>query len=164
MPRHIASRVVSTRRFASTDGVPTKYMRLVSPCQPSLITVTSMLTMSPSFSTLASLGMPWQITLLTEVQIGRREAPVADVGRDRLLHVDDVVVADAVELVGGDAGLHVRRDHVQHLGGQAAGHAHLLDLFGGFDGDGFMGTRMYGSAAQAREGRQAPPTPQGLPR
>ena len=26
-----------------------------------------MLTMSPSFRTLAALGMPWQITLLTEV-------------------------------------------------------------------------------------------------
>ncbi len=64
----MASRVTSTRRLAITEGVPTQYMRLVSPCQPSLITVTSMLTMSPSFSTLASLGMPWQMTLLTEVQ------------------------------------------------------------------------------------------------
>jgi len=43
-------------------------MRLVSPCQPSLITVTSMLTMSPRLSGL-SLGMPWQITWLTEVQM-----------------------------------------------------------------------------------------------
>ena len=68
MPRNIASRVTSTSRLAITDGVPTKYMRLVSPCQPSLMTVTSMLTMSPSFRTLASLGMPWQMTLLTEVQ------------------------------------------------------------------------------------------------
>ena len=43
-------------------------MRLVSPCQPSLITVTSMLTMSPFFSGL-SLGMPWQTWWLIEVQI-----------------------------------------------------------------------------------------------
>ena len=42
-------------------------MRLVSPCQPSLMTVTSMLTMSPFFSGL-SFGMPWQTTWLTEVQ------------------------------------------------------------------------------------------------
>ncbi len=57
----------STRRRAITDGVPTKYMRLVSPCQPSLMTVTSILMMSPSFSTFPSLGIPWQMTLLTEV-------------------------------------------------------------------------------------------------
>src|SRR5690606_25732984 len=61
---------------------------------------------------------------------------VAEVGRGRLLDVDDVVVADAVELVGADAGLHVRRDDLQHLGRQAAGHAHLLDLVGGLEGDG----------------------------
>ncbi len=67
MPFIIASKVVSTSRLASTDGVPTKYMRLVSPCQPSLITVTSRLMMSPSLSTLPSFGMPWQITWLTEV-------------------------------------------------------------------------------------------------
>jgi hypothetical protein len=65
----------------------------------------------------------------------RREAPVADVGGDRLLHVDDVVVADTVQFGGGHARLHVRGDHLQDLGGQAAGHAHLLDVFGGFDGD-----------------------------
>ena len=65
-----------------------------------------------------------------------REALVADVGRDRLLHVDDVVVADAVQLGGGHAGLHVRGDDLQHLGGQAAGDAHLLDLVRGLDGDG----------------------------
>ena len=43
-------------------------MRLVSPCQPSLMTVTSMLTMSPFFSGL-SFGMPWQTWWLIEVQI-----------------------------------------------------------------------------------------------
>jgi hypothetical protein len=43
-------------------------MRLVSPCQPSTMSVTSMLTMSPSRSGLGP-GMPWQTTWLTEVQI-----------------------------------------------------------------------------------------------
>ena len=43
-------------------------MRLVSPYQPSLMTVTSMLTMSPFFSGL-SFGMPWHTTWFTEVQI-----------------------------------------------------------------------------------------------
>src|SRR5690606_1039418 len=60
---------------------------------------------------------------------------VADVGRDRALHVDDVVVADAVELLGGHARLHVRGNDLEHLGGHAAGNAHLLDLFGGLEGD-----------------------------
>ena len=43
-------------------------MRLVSPCQPSLITVTSTLTMSPFFSG-RSFGMPWQTWWLIDVQI-----------------------------------------------------------------------------------------------
>jgi len=43
-------------------------MRDESPCQPSTMRVTSMLTMSPSRSGL-SLGMPWQTTWLIEVQI-----------------------------------------------------------------------------------------------
>ena len=61
-----------------------------------------------------------------------REAVVADVGRDRLLHVDNVLVADPVQLFGGHARLHERGDHVQHLGRQAAGDAHHLDFFWGF--------------------------------
>ena len=60
-----------------------------------------------------------------------RKALVADVGRDRLLHVDDVLVGDAVELLGRDAGLDVLAHELEHLGGEAAGDAHLLDLLGG---------------------------------
>ena len=51
---------------------------------------------------------------------GLREAAVAHIGRDRLLDLDDVVVADPVQLIGGDPGDHVLADHVQHVGGQAA--------------------------------------------
>jgi hypothetical protein len=43
-------------------------MRLVSPCQPSLMTVMSRLTMSPFFSALVA-GTPWQTWWLTEAQI-----------------------------------------------------------------------------------------------
>ena len=120
MPRHMASKQVSASRCACTGGLPTKYMRLVSPWKPSLMTVTSMLTMSPALSRL-SFGMPWQTTWLTEVHIVFGKAAVIEVRRDRVLHVDDVVVADAVELLGRDAGHHVLADHVEHLGGQAAG-------------------------------------------
>jgi hypothetical protein len=44
-------------------------------------------------------------------------------------------VADAIELLGGHPRLHVRGDDLQHLGGQAAGDAHLLDLFRGLELD-----------------------------
>ncbi len=66
MPRHIASYVASTSRLARIDGVPTMNIRLESPWKPSLITVTSMLTMSPGLS-LRSPGMPWQTTWLIDV-------------------------------------------------------------------------------------------------
>ena len=59
---------ISASRCACAGGLPTKYMRLVSPWKPSLITVTSMLTMSPAFRRL-SFGMPWQTTWFTEVQM-----------------------------------------------------------------------------------------------
>jgi hypothetical protein len=55
-----------TSRLAAMDTSPTMNMRLVSPYQPSLMTVTSTLTMSPFFSGL-SFGMPWHTTWLTEV-------------------------------------------------------------------------------------------------
>ena len=49
-------------------GFPTINILEVSPWNPSLITVISMLIMSPFFS-FFSLGMPWHTTLLTEVHI-----------------------------------------------------------------------------------------------
>jgi hypothetical protein len=39
-------------------------------------------------------------------------------------------VAEPVELLGADPGHHVLADHVEHVGGQAPGGAHLLLLFG----------------------------------
>ncbi len=68
MPSHMASYVTSTSRCAFTGTSPRTYIRLVSPCQPSRITVTSMLTMSPRARRF-SLGMPWQTTWLMEVQM-----------------------------------------------------------------------------------------------
>jgi hypothetical protein len=54
--------------LAAIEHSPTRNMRLVSPCQPSLITVMSMFIESPFFSGL-SFGMPWQTWWLSEVQI-----------------------------------------------------------------------------------------------
>ena len=68
MPRIIASWVTSHSRSAARLTLPTLYMRLESPCQPSTISVTSTLTMSPSRSGL-SPGMPWQTTWLIETQV-----------------------------------------------------------------------------------------------
>ena len=68
MPRIIDSNVTSISRSARRGMSPTGYMRLESPCQPSRIKVTSILTMSPSLSGL-SPGMPWQTTWLSEVQV-----------------------------------------------------------------------------------------------
>jgi hypothetical protein len=56
--------------------------------------------------------------------------------RNGLLDIDDIVVTDAVELAGSDAGLDVRADHHQHVRRQAAGNAHFLDFISGFQGYG----------------------------
>ena len=62
------------------------------------------------------------------------KAVVVQRRRDCLLHVDHVVVADAVELAGGDAGLDIGRNHFEHVGGEAAGDAHFFEFFGGVYG------------------------------
>jgi hypothetical protein len=46
------------------------------------------------------------------------------------LYIDDVVVRQLVERLGGDAGHDMRREHVQHLGSQTPGDAHALDVLG----------------------------------
>ena len=53
-------------------------------------------------------------------------AAVTEWRRDRALHVDDVVVADAVQLLGRHPGNHVRADHVERLGCEATGDPHRL--------------------------------------
>ena len=69
-------------------------MRLVSPWKPSLITVTSMFTMSPtSARLLARDAVADHVVHRSADRL--REAAVVDVARDRLLLVDDVLVADA---------------------------------------------------------------------
>lgn len=63
------------------------------------------------------------------------EAVVIQRGRNRFLLVDDVVVADAVELFGGDARDDMRLDHLENFGSQTAGDAHFFDFIRGFDND-----------------------------
>jgi hypothetical protein len=45
-------------------------------------------------------------------------------------------VAQVVQLSGGHAGLHVRCDEVEHLGGEATGDAHPLELLRGLKDNG----------------------------
>src|SRR5471032_1325744 len=59
---------------------------------------------------------------------GFREAVITDVTGNGLLHIDDVVVAELVEVVGGDPRLDMRRNHRQHLGSQFASNARLRYL------------------------------------
>ena len=64
-----------------------------------------MFTMSPSSTTVES-GMPWQMTSLTRGAQRLGEAAVAERRRVRAV-VEEELVADRVELVGGDARLDV---------------------------------------------------------
>jgi len=61
------------------------------------------------------------------------KATVVQRGRHGLELIDDVLVADAVELLRGDAGAHELADHVEHVGRQAPGYAHFALLFGRLD-------------------------------
>ena len=54
---------------------------------------------------------------------------------DAALHVHHVIVAELIQLVGGDADLHEGGDVIQHFTGQASGDVHLCDLFGILDTD-----------------------------
>ena len=56
--------------------------------------------------------------------------------RDRMLHVDHVLVTQAVDLTGRHPRGHVRRDVVENFGREGARHAHLGDVVGGFQGYG----------------------------
>src|SRR5256714_210071 len=49
---------------------------------------------------------------------------------DRLLLLDDQVMAKTIELAGRDSGLDVRSDEVEHFPGELSGDAHALDFLG----------------------------------
>ena len=55
------------------------------------------------------------------------------------LHVHHVLMAQPVQFAGADAWLHMRRNEIEHLTGQAAGDAHFFNIFGSFDVDGHDG-------------------------
>ena len=57
---------------------------------------------------------------------GLRIAAVAERRGDGVLHIDDVVVADPVQLLGRHPGDDVRTDHVERFGREPAGDPHRL--------------------------------------
>ena len=59
-----------------------------------------------------------------------RKAQVADIRRNRLLRIDDVVVAQRVEVVRRYAGTHVFADHREHVGGKPSGYAQRRNIVG----------------------------------
>lgn len=56
-------------------------------------------------------------------------------GRDGVLNLDHVVMAQAIQMVGGDARNHVGRNVVQHFGSEATGDTHFVNFFGVFQSD-----------------------------
>ena len=103
-------------------------MRLESPCQPSTIGVTSMLTMSPSLSVL-SLGNAVADDMVDRDAAALGIAAIAERRREAA-GVERHLVDDIVELLRRDAGHDVRRERVEDLGGEPAGAAHAFEALG----------------------------------
>lgn len=72
--------------------------------------------------------MPWQITPLRDEHNDLGITAVAEGGRVGPV-VDQKLMADPVEFVGGDPGLHVGSHEGQRVGCQPAGRAHELNGF-----------------------------------
>ena len=118
--------VTSMSRCAFTPIFPTGYMRDESPCHPSSMGVTSILTTSPWRRTL-SPGIPWHTTWFTDVQIdfgkplyprGAGVAPLSSVNS-----------TDFVEMVGRYARNNMFCNHVKALGGKSACISHANKFF-----------------------------------
>jgi len=67
------------------------------------------------------------------------EAPVVQWSGDCLLNVDDVIVTDSIQFLGGNPCDDIRLDHFKDFSRQAAGYPHGFDFFGSFDSDGHRG-------------------------
>jgi hypothetical protein len=81
-----------------------------------------------------AFGMPWTTSSLMEVQRAGKTV-VALEGGDGAKG-GDLFDGDALEIHGGRARDHVRRDSVVDLTKDGTGDAHLFNLGGGFDKDG----------------------------
>ena len=66
---------------------------------------------------------------------GFRKAVVIQGCRDRLLLVNNVVMAQRIQVIGANAGFHVWRNHMEHVGSEAAGYTHFGNFVGRFNCD-----------------------------
>ena len=75
-------------------------------------------------------------------------AAIAERRRHRVVG-DHELVDGPVEMIGRDAGLHMRRDHVQRLGSETPGAPHPLEILGAVYGDpaGFAALLLHGVCA-----------------
>jgi len=64
---------------------------------------------------------------------GFRKPLVVQGGRYSLLLVNNIVVADPVQLFRGHTRFDVFADHFKNIGSQSAGYAHFFDFFGSFN-------------------------------
>jgi hypothetical protein len=140
MPRHIASKVVSTSRFAWIEG-------RAEIEHPARIAVPAILDHGDvDVDDVADLELLVARNSVADDVIDRRadRRRIRPMSRRRVverrghdvLDVDLVVVGDAIEIAGRDTGLDVRREEIEELGRKAARDSHSLDLFRRFQMNG----------------------------
>ena len=71
-------------------------------------------------------------------------------GRNALLHVGHIFVAEPIQFAGRDAWLDKGRDVIEHFGRQAAGYAHFGDFFRGFENNAHSLTNVHRVAMKRR--------------
>ena len=69
---------------------------------------------------------------------GKRRAAIAETGGLHAMLLAHVIVAEAIQFAGGNAGGDVRANHVQYISGDSAGSAHGNQVGSGFQDNGHM--------------------------
>lgn len=73
---------------------------------------------------------------------------------DCALHIDHVIVTEAVQFARGDPGFNKRRHIINDFGCETAGGSHFLNLFGSLEGDAHRNEVPRGCMARAEASRQ----------
>lgn len=64
---------------------------------------------------------------------GFRIVVIVEVGRNRVLFINNVIIIDAIQFVGVDVRFNIRFDYFQYFGSQSVSDAYFFDIFWGFD-------------------------------
>ncbi len=134
MPRHMASKHTSLRRWAAHGGLA----RVVHTAGIAMETV--FYDRDINIDDVSGLELPVVRDPVAHHVVDRGadgfgKTSIIEVGRDGSLDIDDVLVAKPIQLVSGDAWDHMGADHIEHFGGKAARLAHLQLLVRGLYGD-----------------------------